>query len=267
MSSKFSPGFALSIFFNDLLSEKINNNRVINYIHKKLDYSFDCFFLRSQFSMNTQNIASALLALYLVCISVEGFSRGSSDRSKCSSRRRILEETLLGGGVLTAGLITGAVCPPSAAAAPPIAIIAEELGYFPVTTKNGDVTYVPKRVSRKSSAQAIELAKVLKEKGVTMYGAFWCPHCSRQKEIFGAEAWSLMNYVECAPQGYGFQGQKMCNGVDGYPTFKDKSGQVVNVSGERPLDFLAQQVRFSNFDSSLEEELPAIGTACKLPNR
>ena len=98
VSSKFSPGFALSIFFNDLLSEKINNNRVINYIHKKLDYSFDCFFLRSQFSMNTQNIASALLALYLVCISVEGFSRGSSDRSKCSSRRRILEETLLGFG-------------------------------------------------------------------------------------------------------------------------------------------------------------------------
>lgn len=157
--------------------------------------------------------------------------------------------------------------PPPATAAPPMSIIAEELGYFPVTTKDGDVTYVPKRVSRKSSAQAIELAKELKQNGVTMYGTYWCPHCSRQKELFGAEAWSIMNYVECSPKGYGFQGMKMCKGVEGYPTFKDKTGRVVNVSGERSLEFLAGQVRFSNFDSSLEEEVPAIGTACKLPNR
>lgn len=207
----------------------------------------------------------ALFGFYLLCI-VEGFSRCSSDRSICSSRRRILEETF-GGGVLTAGLVTGTICPTSAAAAPPISIIAEELGYFPVTTKDGDITYVPKRVSRKSSPQAIELAKILKERGVTMYGTYWCPHCSRQKEIFGAEAWSIMNYVECSPKGYGFQGQKMCKDVEGYPTIKDKTGQVVNVSGERPLDFLAQQVGYLDFDPSLEEQLPAIGTACKLPNR
>lgn len=203
----------------------------------------------------------------LSCITVEGFSGGSPENNKYSSRRQILERTLLGGGVLAIGLVKDVVRPPSANAAPPISIIAEELGYFPVTTKDGDVTYVPKRVSRKSSAQAIELAKELKQKGVTMYGAYWCPHCSRQKEIFGAEAWSIMNYVECSPKGYGFQGLKMCKGVEGYPTFKDKTGRVVNVSGERPLDFLAQQVNFSNFDPSLEEELPAIGTACKLPNR
>lgn len=167
---------------------------------------------------------------------------------------------------MTAGLLDGIVAPPSASAAPPISVIAEELGYFPVS-KDGDVIYVPKRVSRKSSEQAIELAKELKKKGVTMYGAYWCPHCSRQKELFGAEAWSIMNYVECSPKGYGFQGQKMCKGVDGYPTFKDKTGRVMNVSGERPLEFLAQQVKFSNFDASLEDDLPAIGTACKLPNR
>ena len=210
---------------------------------------------------------SALFGFCLGCISVEGFSCGSSNRSKNPSRRRILEQAVLGGGALTVGLAKDVLRPSPAVAAPPISIIAEELGYFPVTTKDGDVTYVPKRVSRKSSGQAIELAKELKKKGVTMYGAYWCPHCSRQKELFGAEAWAIMDYVECSPKGYGFQGMKMCNGVDGYPTFKDKKGRVMNVSGERPLDFLAQQVRFTNFDPSLEEELPVIGTACKLPNR
>jgi len=217
--------------------------------------------------MTKGNIVNALFVLSLLCISVEGLSCGSFERSRCSSRRRVLEKTFWGGGFLTAGLISDVIHPPSAVAAPPISVIAEELGYFPVTSKNGDVTYVPKRVSRKSSAQAVELANVLKEKGVTMYGAYWCPHCSRQKELFGAEAWSVMNYVECSPKGYGFQGQKMCKGVEGYPTFRDKTGRVINVSGERSLDFLAQQVQFSKFDPSLEEELPAIGTACKLPNR
>ena len=211
-----------------------------------------------------RNFVGVFVGLCLSCIAVEGFSCGSPENSKTSSRRQILQRTLLGGGVLATGLGKDAVRPPSASAAPPISIIAEELGYFPVTTKDGDVTYVPKRVSRKSSTQAIELAKELKQKGVTMYGAYWCPHCSRQKELFGAEAWSIMNYVECSPKGYGFQGLKMCKGIDGYPTFKDKTGRVVNVSGERPLGFLAQQVNFSNFDPSLEEELPAIGTACKL---
>eukprot|EP00535_Pseudo-nitzschia_heimii_P001338 CAMPEP_0197181106 /NCGR_PEP_ID=MMETSP1423-20130617/5483_1 /TAXON_ID=476441 /ORGANISM="Pseudo-nitzschia heimii, Strain UNC1101" /LENGTH=217 /DNA_ID=CAMNT_0042631291 /DNA_START=91 /DNA_END=744 /DNA_ORIENTATION=- len=217
--------------------------------------------------MANLSTVSALVGLCLLYTSVEGFSCGSSNKSECSVRRRILRETLFTGSFFAPVLMMETIHPSSAGAAPPIAIIAEELGYFPVTTKDGDVTYVPKRVSRKSSQQAIELAKVLKEKGVTMYGAYWCPHCSRQKELFGVEAWAIMNYVECSPRGYGFQGQKVCNGVDGYPTFKDKNGRVVNLSGERSLDFLAQQVQFSNFDPSLEEELPAIGTACKLPNR
>lgn len=53
------------------------------------------------------------------------------------------------------------LAPSAADAAPPIAIIAEELGYFPVTNRNGDTVYVPKRVSRTSSQQSIDLAKHL----------------------------------------------------------------------------------------------------------
>lgn len=49
-----------------------------------------------------------------------------------------------------------------ASAAPPIAIIAEELGYFPVTNRHGKTTYVPARVKRSSTDQAVLLAKYLK---------------------------------------------------------------------------------------------------------
>jgi hypothetical protein len=151
----------------------------------------------------------------------------------------------------------------SAVAAPPIAVIAEELGYFPVQNRDGDVVYIPQRVKRSSTPQAIELAKALKELGFTMYGAFWCPHCSRQKEVFGAEAWSYMNYVECARKGYNYQGTKICNGVDGFPTFKDRKGKI-NFSGERSLESLASTIGFSNFDPSLEDEVPMPGTTCKI---
>lgn len=220
-------------------------------------------------SATSQRKALIFFYGFVLLISVEGLSLLDPSKNRnLSSRRQILRETWLNGSILGTGLIAGTVSSMPVNAAPPISVIAEELGYFPINTKDGDVMYVPKRVSRKSSPQAIELANALKEKGITMYGAYWCPHCSRQKELFGAEAWSVMNYVECSPKGYGFKGQKMCQGIDGYPTFKDKTGRIVNVSGERPLEFLAQQVRFSNFDPLLEEDLPsAIGTACKLPAR
>jgi hypothetical protein len=176
-----------------------------------------------------------------------------------TSRRKILTSGF--------GLIQLLISIKSVDAAPPISVIAEELGYFPVQNRNGLVMYVPKRVQRPSTPQAIELAKRLSEKGVTMYGAYWCPHCSRQKELFGAEAWSMMNYIECSPNGYGFQGTKMCKGVDGYPTFKDKNGKLINISGEQSLQSLAQIVGFTDFDSSLESEVPLVGTTCRLPKK
>jgi len=58
-------------------------------------------------------------------------------------------------------------------AAPPIAIIAEELGYYPVTNRNGETIYVPKRVSRESSKQAVQLAERLSAENVVMVGTYW----------------------------------------------------------------------------------------------
>ena len=53
-----------------------------------------------------------------------------------------------------------------------------------------------------SSAQAVTLARKLKDAGAKMYGAFWCSHCQEQKAEFGAQAQKDLPYVECYPQGY-----------------------------------------------------------------
>ena len=77
-------------------------------------------------------------------------------------RRRLLASIL---ATTTASLL---LSPSSTFAAPPIAIIAEELGYFPVTNRKGQTVYVGKRVKRESSDQAIALAKHLHDVRTTM---------------------------------------------------------------------------------------------------
>ncbi|HEU4438582.1 MAG TPA: vitamin K epoxide reductase family protein [Methylomirabilota bacterium] len=44
------------------------------------------------------------------------------------------------------------------------------------------------------------LARHLREQGAVMYGAYWCPHCTEQKALFGDAAKDLP-YVECDPKG------------------------------------------------------------------
>jgi hypothetical protein len=42
--------------------------------------------------------------------------------------------------------------------------------------------------------------KCVTDKQAVMYGAFWCPHCKEQKELFG-DSFRNINYVECGVQG------------------------------------------------------------------
>src|SRR5258707_5748193 len=61
-------------------------------------------------------------------------------------------------------------------------------------------------------------AKCLKDRGVKMYGAFWCEHCKAQKEKFGA-SFKLVNYVECGVEGDTSERTQACNdeGIKHYP--------------------------------------------------
>ncbi len=84
-----------------------------------------------------------------------------------------------------------------------------------------------------------EFAQCLKDKGATFYGAFWCPHCQKQKKMFGSSA-SLLPYVECSTPDTKDQTQ-ICKDekITGYPTWAFADGS--RLSGEIALETLAQK--------------------------
>ncbi len=66
-----------------------------------------------------------------------------------------------------------------------------------------------------------DFAACLTEKGATVYGAYWCPNCQRQKLNFG-NSFRLINYVECDPNDPEGKGQPtLCEaeGITAYPTW------------------------------------------------
>lgn len=71
-------------------------------------------------------------------------------------------------------------------------------------------------------------AKCLASKQLTMYGAYWCPHCQNEKKNFG-DSIKYVPYVECT------QETKKCldAGIESYPTWIDAAGQ--KYSGEQGL--------------------------------
>jgi thiol-disulfide isomerase/thioredoxin len=73
-----------------------------------------------------------------------------------------------------------------------------------------------------SSGQAeTALANHLKQIDAKMYGAYWCPHCHEQKQLFGKAASSQINYIECDPGGANPQ-PDLCTkaGVQSYPAWE-----------------------------------------------
>ncbi|NJL09875.1 MAG: hypothetical protein HC908_05845 [Calothrix sp. SM1_7_51] len=47
----------------------------------------------------------------------------------------------------------------------------------------------------------VALAEHLKNIKAKFYGAYWCPYCHKQKDLFGQAAISKINYIECDPKG------------------------------------------------------------------
>lgn len=64
-------------------------------------------------------------------------------------------------------------------------------------------------------------AHCLGDRGVKMYGAWWCPHCTEQKEKFGA-SFEYAPYIECGVKG-DLKGQNpVCkeDGIKHFPTWQ-----------------------------------------------
>lgn len=84
---------------------------------------------------------------------------------------------------------------------------------------------------------ATGLAKHLTATGVKLYGAYWCPHCTDQKQLFGKAA-SLLPYVECDPRSpVGQPSVCVAREIRAFPTW-EIAGQ--KIEGVLSLEQLAQ---------------------------
>lgn len=98
----------------------------------------------------------------------------------------------------------------------------------------GIVVYAVQQQS--APAKYDQFAQCLTDKGVKMYGAWWCPHCQNQKALLG-KSFKKINYIECSSPGSQEMNQ-ICKDakIEGYPTWEFKDGS--RVSGEQTLEFL-----------------------------
>lgn len=70
-----------------------------------------------------------------------------------------------------------------------------------------------------------EFAQCIADTDTTFYGAFWCPHCEDQKQLFGNSA-KLLPYVECSTADRQGQTQACIDaGIEGYPTWDFPNGE------------------------------------------
>jgi uncharacterized membrane protein/glutaredoxin len=110
-------------------------------------------------------------------------------------------------------------------------------------------------IERVSGQSEVALAKHLKAIGAKMYGAYWCPHCHDQKELFGKQAAKDFPYVECAADGQNSQ-TALCetNKITGYPTW-DINGQ--QLSGTQTLQKLSEASGYKGLQN-FKNQVPGV---------
>lgn len=93
-------------------------------------------------------------------------------------------------------------------------------------------------ITTNSGPAEMALAEHLNEIGAKKYGAYWCPHCYEQKQLFGKTAFDKINYIECDPRGVNPQ-PEACQAAEikSYPTW-EINGQFYR--GTLPLERLAE---------------------------
>jgi thiol-disulfide isomerase/thioredoxin len=79
-----------------------------------------------------------------------------------------------------------------------------------------------------SSPEQLALSDWLRQRGAIFYGAWWCPACFMQKNLFGKEAGNRLPYVECDKEEAGRQRCVAAN-VRAFPTWVLGSQRVEGV--------------------------------------
>lgn len=92
-----------------------------------------------------------------------------------------------------------------------------------------------------STARQQALADHLRQQGAVFYGAWWCPACFKQKNLFGQQAGNSLPYVECEKTE---DQRKRCQnlGITAYPTWVLGSNRL---EGVQTLDSLSQWSGFN----------------------
>ncbi len=87
-----------------------------------------------------------------------------------------------------------------------------------------------------ADSKAIQsLTAHLKKVGAKMYGAYWCPHCKEQKDLFG-ESVRNVNYIECDPKGENAKpDQCRAAKITAYPSWEIKGKMLVGVQSLEEL--------------------------------
>ncbi|MBD2740958.1 vitamin K epoxide reductase family protein [Coleofasciculus sp. FACHB-1120] len=124
----------------------------------------------------------------------------------------------------------------------------------PVASGDGSAGSQTFPITTVSSSAEVALAKHLEAVGAKMYGAFWCSHCHDQKQLFGKEAFSQINYIECADPKAPQQQAEICQkaGIQSYPSW-EVNGKLVE-PGVKSLEKLADLSSYTgprNFQNSL----------------
>ena len=73
----------------------------------------------------------------------------------------------------------------------------------------------------RDSPQALELSQHLKAMGAKFYGAWTCPACFKQMNLFGKQAGAEVTYVECRKPKQLPEQAEACNAAEirAYPTW------------------------------------------------
>ncbi len=75
-----------------------------------------------------------------------------------------------------------------------------------------------------SHTKTKSFARCIARSGAKFYGAYWCPYCLKQKQMFGSAA-SYLPYVECAKEGTR-ETLSRCKHISGFPQWIYADGSV-----------------------------------------
>jgi thiol-disulfide isomerase/thioredoxin len=94
-------------------------------------------------------------------------------------------------------------------------------------------------IDNKKPGQYDAFADCITNSGTKFYGAFWCPHCQKQKADFGRSA-SKLPYIECsAPNGKDLLPVCAQAEITSFPTWIFPDGS--RVSGEQTFETLSEK--------------------------